>query len=116
MNKEYEKIYKILNEKIDIDISKISEFNFGEFIEKPNQSGCFKINSKWFTYIIDEKNFCTFTGPFEGDAIIYASAKLLNQAKLFKEYKFSHSDLKIYINNNFHSFDEIDSYMNIKGE
>lgn len=112
MNKEYGDIYKILNERIGGDISKINEFNFGIFIEKPNQSGCFKRKSKWFTYVTDEKNFCTFTGPFGDEAIIYAIAKLLKKTKLFKEYKFSHSDLKIYINNNFHTFDEIDSYIN----
>lgn len=87
---------------------KYRDFHFGEFIEKPNQCGYFEQNGNWYTYVIDERNFCTFTGPFNGSAIIYACSKVLHISKLFKEYKFTEQELEIYINNSFHSFGEID--------
>ena len=87
---------------------KYRDFHFGEFIEKPNQCGYFERNGNWYTYVIDERNFCTFTGPFNGSAIIYACSKVLHISKLFKEYKFTEQELEIYINNSFHSFGEID--------
>ena len=51
---------------------KYRDFHFGEFIEKPNQCGYFEQNGNWYTYVIDERNFCILTGPFNGSAIIYA--------------------------------------------
>lgn len=94
--------------KTEQNLEKYRDFHFGEFIEKPNQCGYFERNGNWYTYVIDERNFCTFTGPFNGSAIIYACSKVLHISKLFKEYKFTEQELKIYINNSFHSFGEID--------
>ena len=37
---------------------KYRDFHFGEFIEKPNQCGYFEQNGNWYTYVIDERNFC----------------------------------------------------------
>ena len=33
-------------------------------------------NGNWYTYVIDERNFCILTGPFNGSAIIYAFSKM----------------------------------------
>ena len=103
-----EKIKNVLFEKTEQNLEKYRDFHFGEFIEKPNQCGYFERNGNWYTYVIDERNFCTFTGPFNGSAIIYACSKVLHISKLFKEYKFTEQELEIYINNSFHSFGEID--------
>lgn len=103
-------IIEILNSRIYKRIDEYKEFHVGEFINKPNQYGCFKRNSDWYMYINDEKNFCTFTGPFNVDGIIYACAKLLNVAKVFQDYRFSEEELTIYLNNFFHSFEEIDEH------
>lgn len=96
LNEKAEKIKNVLFEKTEQNLEKYRDFHFGEFIEKPNQCGYF------------ERNFCTFTGPFNGSAIIYACSKVLHISKLFKEYKFTEQELEIYINNSFHSFGEID--------
>ncbi|MBQ3545172.1 MAG: hypothetical protein IJA34_09325 [Lachnospiraceae bacterium] len=103
-------IISILNSNIETQLEEYKNFHIGEFIEEPNQCGCFNRNDSWYIYSIDERNFCTFTGPFGLNGIIYACAKLLHFAKKFREYKFSEEELEIYINNNFHSFDEIDNY------
>ena len=103
-----EKFFFVFFEKTEQNLEKYRDFHFGEFIEKPNQCGYFERNGNWYTYVIDERNFCTFTGPFNGSAIIYACSKVLHISKLFKEYKFTEQELEIYINNSFHSFGEID--------
>mgnify|MGYP006912648761 FL=1 len=108
LNEKAEKIKNVLFEKTEQNLEKYRDFHFGEFIEKPNQCGYFEQNGNWYTYVIDERNFCTFTGPFNGSAIIYACSKVLHISKLFKEYKFTEQELEIYINNSFHSFGEID--------
>ena len=108
-----EEIKKILYEIVQENIDDYVYFHFGEFVEKPNQCGYFERNGNWYTYVIDEKNFCTFTGPFNMSAIIYACSKVLHISKLFKEYKFTEHELEIYINNNFHSFEEIDKNVNL---
>ena len=98
LNEKAEKIKNVLFEKTEQNLEKYRDFHFGEFIEKPNQCGYFERNGNWYTYVIDERNFCTFTGPFNGSAIIYACSKVLHISKLFKEYKFTEQELKIYIN------------------
>lgn len=72
LNEKAEKIKNVLFEKTEQNLEKYRDFHFGEFIEKPNQCGYFERNGNWYTYVIDERNFCTFTGPFNGSAIIYA--------------------------------------------
>jgi hypothetical protein len=111
LNEEVGMIKKSLNENIEGNIENYKHFHIGEFVEVPNQCGCFKRKSSWYTYEIDEKNFCTFSGPFSLKAIIYACSKLLHLSKNLKENKFSEEELEVYINNNFHSFNEIDSYI-----
>lgn len=110
INSEIEEIIRVLNSKAEKKISEFTNFHVGKFVELPNQCGCFKRNSQWFVYNNDEKNFCTFTGPFDVNGIIYACAKLLHVTKNFKEYRFSEKELEIYLNNNFHTFNEIDNY------
>ena len=89
-------------------ISDNKNFHIGEFVEIPEQCGCFKRNGKWYTYHTDEKNFCTFQGPYDLHGIIYACAMELHVSKYFKEYKFSEEETKIYLHNFFHKFAEID--------
>lgn len=110
LNNDIEIIIDILNSNIEMSIDQYEDFHVGKFIGKPNQCGCFKRNSCWYTYSNDEKNFPTFTGPFTLDGIVYACAKLLHVAKQFKKYRFSENELEIYINNNFHTFEEIDNF------
>ena len=103
LNEKAEKIKNVLFEKTEQNLEKYRDFHFGEFIEKPNQCGYFERNGNWYTYVIDERNFCTFTGPFNGSAIIYACSKVLHISKLFKEYKFTEQELEIYINNSLYN-------------
>jgi len=112
LNEEIEIIKSKLNENIEGNMEVYQNFHVGEFLEIPNQCGCFKRNSSWYTYVTDEKNFCTFSGPFSLKGIIYACSKLLHIFKKFNKYRFTKEELEIYINNNFHSFNEIDN--NIK--
>ena len=112
MKNQKEEIRKVLNENIDGGIESYKDFHIGEFIEKPNQCGCFKRNEEWYIYQTDEKNYCTFCGPFSSSGIIYACAKVLHISSNYKRYRFSQEELEIYIHNHFHSFEEIDK--NIK--
>lgn len=108
MKNQKEEIRKVLNENIDGGIESYKDFHIGEFIEKPNQCGCFKRNEEWYIYQTDEKNYCTFCGPFSSSGIIYACAKVLHISSNYKKYRFSQEELEIYIHNHFHSFEEID--------
>lgn len=112
MKNQKEEIRKVLNENIDGGIESYKDFHIGEFIEKPNQCGCFKRNEEWYIYQTDEKNYCTFCGPFSSSGIIYACAKVLHISSNYKKYRFSQEELEIYIHNHFQSFEEIDK--NIK--
>lgn len=67
---------------------KYRDFHFGEFIEKPNQCGYFEQNWNWYTYVIDERNFCIFTGPFNGSAIIYAFSIEAGNGRLWESEKY----------------------------
>lgn len=50
LNEEIKKnLYGIVQENID----DYEYFHFGEFVEKPNQCGCFERNGNWYTYVID---------------------------------------------------------------
>lgn len=108
MKNQKEEIRKVLNENIDGGIESYKDFHIGEFIEKPNQCGCFKRNEEWYIYQTDEKNYCTLCGPFSSSGIIYACAKVLHISSNYKKYRFSQEELEIYIHNHFHSFEEID--------
>lgn len=99
----------MLSANIKENIGDYKHFHIGEFVEVPNQCGCFKRKTSWYTYETDEKNFCTFSGPFSLKGIIYACSKLLHISKNFKEYGFSEEEFEIYINNNFHKLVEIDN-------
>ena len=49
LNEEIKKnLYGIVQENID----DYEYFHFGEFVEKPNQCGCFERNGNWYTYVI----------------------------------------------------------------
>lgn len=98
----------MLNENIDENMEEYKYFHIGNFVEVPNQCGCFKRKDNWYTYENDEKNFCTISGPFSLQGIIYACAMMLHISKKFKEYRFSEEEFNIYLNNHFHSFEEID--------
>lgn len=110
MDSETEKIINVLETKVEKKMNEFPDFHVGKFVELPNQCGCFKRNSQWYAYNNDERNFCTFTGPFSLNGIIYACAKLLHVTNKMKEYRFSEKELNIYINNNFHTISEIDNY------
>ena len=109
MIKEIEMIRKELKTNSEDHIDDYEYFHVGEFIEKPNQCGCFKRNEKWYIYEIDEKNYCTFIGPFSQKGVIYACTMILPISMNSKEYRFTEEEFNIYLNNHFHSFDEIDS-------
>ena len=111
MKNQKEEIRKVLNENIDGGIESYKDFHIGEFIERPNQCGCFRRGGKWYIYQIDEKNYCTFCGPFSSSGIIYACTKVLHISSNYKKYRFSQEELEIYIHNHFHSFEEIDKNM-----
>ena len=85
LNEEIKKnLYGIVQENID----DYEYFHFGEFIEKPNQCGYFEQNGNWYTYVIDEGNFCIFTGPFNGSAIIYAFSIEAGNGRLWESEKY----------------------------
>ena len=114
ISKEIEAIRNVLKANIEEDIDDYSYFHIGEFVEQPNQSGCFKRESKWYTYEIDEKNDCTFCGPFSQKGVIYACTMLLPVSMKMREYRFTEEEFDIYLHNHFHSFDEIDRYLSNK--
>lgn len=87
-------------------------FYVGEFIESPNNLGCFIRDKKWFLYEVDEKNYCTFTGPFSLNGIIYACALKLGISKELEEFRFKNEEFSIFIHNHFRTFSEIDFYIN----
>ena len=103
-------IYRELNAKMKTDISEDKDFHVGEYIKAPNQYGCFKKNLKWYTYIVDERNYCTIKGPYSLRGIIYACAILVNIEKDMKEFYFSPKELQIFYNNHFRSIEELDEY------
>lgn len=108
---EIETINKAIHNALERGaVESLVEFHVGEFIQKPNQLGCFKRNEKWYMYESDEKNFCTFSGPFNLKGIIYACGMRLHISKHLKEYRFSESELESYLNNNFHTLLEIDNF------
>lgn len=72
-----EEIKNILNTNIEENIEDFKYFHIGELVEKPNQCGCLKRNGKWYIYEIDEKNYCTFCGPFNSHGLIAAIEMLL---------------------------------------
>lgn len=88
LNEKAEKIKNVLFEKTEQNLEKYRDFHFGEFIEKPNQCGYFEQNGNWYTYVIDERNFCTFTGPFNGSAIIYAFSIEAGNGRLWESEKY----------------------------
>ena len=51
------RLKKIYMELFKENIDDYEYFHFGEFVEKPNQCGCFERNGNWYTYVIDEKEF-----------------------------------------------------------
>ncbi len=108
IRKESEEIRRVLNENIDGDIESYKDFHIGEFIEKPNQCGCFKRNEEWYIYQTDEKNYCTFCGPFSQKGIVYACTMILPITINNKAYRFTETEFNIYLHNHFHSFEEID--------
>ena len=89
-NEKAEEIKSVLCENAEQNLEKYRDFHFGEFIEKPNQCGYFERNGNWYTYVIDERNFCIFTGPFNGSAIIYAFSIEAGNGRLWEieKYKF----------------------------
>lgn len=87
-------------------------FYVGEFVEAPNTLGCFQRYKKWYLYEVDEKNSCTFTGPFSLNGIIYACALKLGISKELEEFRFENEEFSIFIHNHFRTFSEIDFYIN----
>ena len=105
LNEEIKKnLYGIVQENID----DYEYFHFGEFVEKPNQCGCFERNGNWYTYVIDEKNFCTFGGPYSRNGIICACTMILPITMVKEQYNFTEEEFNIYLHNHFHSLEEID--------
>ena len=108
LNEKAEKIKNVLFEKTEQNLEKYRDFHFGEFIEKPNQCGCFERNGNWYTYVIDEKNFCTFGGPYSRNGIICACTMILPITMVKEQYNFTEEEFNIYLHNHFHSLEEID--------
>ena len=98
LNEEIKKnLYGIVQENID----DYEYFHFGEFVEKPNQCGCFERNGNWYTYVIDEKNFCTFGGPYSRNGIICACTMILPITMVKEQYNFTEEEFNIYLHNHF---------------
>ena len=82
------------------------DFIFGEFIDKPNITGVFKIKNSWFIYENDERNESFITGPFNDEDIVYACVKLMHKSKYFEEYRFSSRAKETYAHIHLKSFKE----------
>lgn len=105
-----EEIKDILSKCIVENIEEIENFHIESFVQRPNQCGCIKRNGNWYTYEIDEKNYCTFWGPFNNHGLIGALGMLLSINMTSDKYEFTEEELMIYIHNHFHTFSEIDNY------
>lgn len=108
---ETENIRALLNTNIVEDIEDYKNFHIGEFIEKPNQCGCFKRNQNWYTYETDEKNYCSFSGPFNIHGVIGAISMMLPVTMKTEEFDFTDEEFLTYVNNHFHTFAEIDEFI-----
>ena len=64
--------------------------------------------------MIDEKNYCTFGGPYSRSGIICACTMILPITMVTNKYNFTEEAFNIYLHNQFHSFDEIDKNINSK--
>lgn len=87
-----EEIRTILSSRVDIP----ETFVIGSIIRKPDNAGCVVIKGGWYTYTVDARGGCIFSGPYGDKAIIFACAKEMHAAKLFDDYKFSEEERKIY--------------------
>lgn len=114
MEEEIERVKTVVYSALQEENGDISSIHIGEFIDVPNQLGCFIRKGKWYMYETDEKSICTFNGPFNEKGIVYACAIRLNMSKKLMEYKFTEEEFDIYLYNNFYSFNEIDNYENEK--
>ena len=100
-----EKIKNILSEKISEET--LENFRVDNFSGIPGEKGCICVNKKWYVYDIDDHANPVFTGPFEGNAIIYASAVIMHQGKLFPEYKFSEDEMRTFTRSHYGSLKEL---------
>ncbi len=90
---------------------KLGKVSIGEYIKQPDFAGCFKYNSDWFVYTVDERVInCFIRGPFKIEACIYTLALKLGIAKSFSRYKFNEEEQDIFFDNKFTSLDEVDDY------
>ncbi len=105
----YYKIWKLLKDRIKDDPS-ISKFSVGAFIIGffDERKGCFFWDGNYYVYRI--VGGLDIIGPFDEKDIIYACAKILGKESLFDEFKFSEIAEKNYINNVFHSMEEMKKY------
>lgn len=108
LTEDIETIKKNLEDNIGENIDKLARFHIDELVELPNQLGCFKREDKWYIYETDEKNFCTYCGPFSLKGIVYACAMKLHVSKQLKEFRFSEEEFNVYLHNHFHSLKAID--------
>ena len=72
-------------------------FVIGKISSRPNDLGCVEINNAWYVYRVDDRGGCSFTGPFNDKAIIYACALRLHVAEQFAEYEFSDEEADIFM-------------------
>lgn len=114
-SQETEEINNVLR-SAGVAVDAYSDFHFGQFVQYPNHRGYFKRDKYWYTYDVDERNFCLFSGPYGKRGVIYACAFLLYITDKLKDYKFTSEEDKIFMHNHFRSFKEIDAYVSELGK
>ena len=91
--------------------SYLNHICLGEFTSRPGVIGCFEYNNDWFLYINDDRMPNTmFNGPYSAEKCLFALAVRSNVYKELMKYEFTEDERKIYRENIFSSFDEIDKY------
>ncbi|MBR6514093.1 MAG: hypothetical protein IKT46_04580 [Clostridia bacterium] len=80
--------------KNSIDINNIF---IGEYINKPNSSGCFKKNDGWYLYYVDDRFNLLQQGPFTLSGIIAALCKTLHIPSEFCSRKFTDEEYNLYL-------------------
>lgn len=120
----YYRIKKAIRERITDDPA-VNDFSFGVLNRRTGHGmkGCFFYDGRYYVYrktdghdvvgplnerglyLVSEKT--DIIGPFNDQDLLYACVKILGKEELFEECKFSKEAKKTYMNNIYHSKDEM---------
>ena len=92
----------------------MGRFLFGTFESKPNMTGVFQINDKWFFYQTDERNEQLITGPFDDEDIVFVVAVMIHKSKYFDDFKFSEKTEDTLLDVHYRSLDEAEASLKTK--